>query len=267
MTTTAASGKEQADTSDLRRMYNLLSRVADGVEPMLEVLRKYIISYVGEKVKTLGEKVENPGDFCEIMLESYSVFHGTIVEQAFQSDPKFTQTLDKAFRDVVNKRDDASELLAKYCDMLLRKGKTKMEGDDLDAKLKSLVTVFRYLDAKDIFQKFYSKFLARRLIYQTSVSDDSEAAVLSSLKQANGYEYTSKLQRMFTDMTVCEDLNNKLTEYVNKEGVSLGGVSFSVLVLTQGWRVLLLFYFVLIFREKDLGLYKPTNLPSMCLRS
>ncbi len=41
---------------------------------------------------------------------------------------------------------------------------------------------------KKFCSQFYSKYLARRLIYGTSVSDDSEAGVLSNLKQACGFE-------------------------------------------------------------------------------
>jgi hypothetical protein len=41
----------------------------------------------------------------------------------------------------------------RYCDALLRKGKNKTEVGDLDAKLRSIITVFKYLDDKDVFQK------------------------------------------------------------------------------------------------------------------
>ena len=86
-----------------------------------------------------------------------------------------------------------------------------------------------FFNNRDIFQKFYSKYLARRLIYGTSVSDDSETGVLSSLKQACGYEYTTKLMRMFTDMTQGEEVNVKFQEFVaaSNGSVSTDGVGFS----------------------------------------
>jgi cullin 1 len=70
------------------------------------------------------------------------------------------------------------------------------------------MTVFKYVEDKDVFQKFYSKMLAKRLVNQASASDDSEVSMISKLKEACGFEYTSKLQRMFTDMSVSSDLNN-----------------------------------------------------------
>lgn len=59
------------------------------------------------------------------------------------------------------------------------------------------MVVFKYIEDKDVFQKFYSKMLAKRLVHHTSASDDAEASMISKLKQACGYEYTIKLQRMF----------------------------------------------------------------------
>ncbi len=50
--------------------------------------------------------------------------------------------------------------------------------------------VFRYIDDKDVFQKFYSSKLARRLIYNTSASDDAESSMISKLKLSCGFEYT-----------------------------------------------------------------------------
>lgn len=44
-------------------------------------------------------------------------------------------------------------LCYRYCDSLLRKGKAKTEAGDLDAKLRSIITIFKYLDEKDVFQK------------------------------------------------------------------------------------------------------------------
>jgi cullin 1 len=59
------------------------------------------------------------------------------------------------------------------------------------------MVVFKYIEDKDVFQKFYSKMLAKRLVGHLSASDDAEASMISKLKESCGFEYTSKLQRMF----------------------------------------------------------------------
>ncbi len=47
------------------------------------------------------------------------------------------------------------------------------------------MVIFRYVEDKDVFQKFYSKQLAKRLVYQNSASDDAEASMISKLKVDN----------------------------------------------------------------------------------
>ena len=42
--------------------------------------------------------------------------------------------------------------------------------------------MFQYIEDKDVFQKFYTRMLARRLVQQNSASDDAEASMISKLK-------------------------------------------------------------------------------------
>ncbi len=45
--------------------------------------------------------------------------------------------------------------------------------------------VFNYVEDKDVFQKFYGKMLAKRLVGQLSASDDYEELMISKLKVNN----------------------------------------------------------------------------------
>ncbi|CAF5142921.1 unnamed protein product, partial [Rotaria sp. Silwood1] len=58
----------------------------------------------------------------------------------------------------------SAELLARYCDIVLRKG------------------VFNYVKDKDVFEKFYCKMLAKRLIDRLSLSNDYEELMILRLK-------------------------------------------------------------------------------------
>lgn len=60
------------------------------------------------------------------------------------------------------------------------------------------MTMFRYIDDKDVFQKFYSKNLANRMVRQLSSSSEAEGSMISKLKDACGFDYTTKLQKMVT---------------------------------------------------------------------
>jgi cullin 2 len=115
----------------------------------------------------------------------------------------------------------------------LKKSQKGIAETEIDDKLNNSITVFKYLDDKDVFQKFYSRNLGKRLIHQQSHSMDLEEAMINRLKQACGYEFTNKFHRMFTDISLAEDLNTKFTNFLSTEKADVG-INYFVRVLQQG---------------------------------
>jgi len=58
----------------------------------------------------------------------------------------------------------------------------------------------------------------------------SSFILIVSIQLACGYEYTNKLHRMFTDMTISTDLNVKFSNSLKTSNISVG-INFSLLVL------------------------------------
>lgn len=77
--------------------------------------------------------------------------------------------------------------------------------------------VFKFVEDKDVFQKFYSQMLARRLVSNNSISEDAECSMITLLRNACGVEYTSKLQRMFQDVSSSRDLNARFGEWLKNK--------------------------------------------------
>ena len=44
------------------------------------------------------------------------------------------------------------------------------------------ITIFKYIEDKDLFHKYYADFLAQRLIGNSSFSSDHERSVIAGLK-------------------------------------------------------------------------------------
>jgi len=80
---------------------------------------------------------------------------------------------------------------------------------------------------------FYSKYLSHRLISGTSASEHLERTMLEKLKSACGYEYTARLQKMFTDMTLSKELNDSFKTNCETNNIELG-LDLGVLVLATG---------------------------------
>ncbi|KAF2136115.1 uncharacterized protein K452DRAFT_238070 [Aplosporella prunicola CBS 121167] len=207
---------DQDRIEDLARMYKLLARIPNGLDPLRtrfeNHVRKAGLSAV-EKVATDGENLE-PKVYVDSLLEVHSQYQD-LVNKAFNGESEFVRSLDNACREFVNRNKvcksgstKSPELLAKYTDSLLKKSSAKgSEEDDVEKQLDQIMTVFKYIEDKDVFQKFYSRMLAKRLVNTTSASDDAETSMIAKLKDACGFEYTNKLQRMFQDMQTSKDLN------------------------------------------------------------
>lgn len=93
--------------------------------------------------------------------------------------------------------------------------------------------VFKYIDDKDVFSKFYTKMFSKRLINDLSASDEAEANFISKLKSMCGYEYTARLSKMVNDTQVSKDLT---ADFKEKKQHTIKGkaIEFNVLVLSSG---------------------------------
>uniref|UniRef100_A0AC11B7N4 Cullin 1 n=1 Tax=Ovis aries TaxID=9940 RepID=A0AC11B7N4_SHEEP len=226
---------------DLGRMYNLVSRIQDGLGELKKLLETHIHNQGLAAIEKCGEAALNdPKMYVQTVLDVHKKYNA-LVMSAFNNDAGFVAALDKACGRFINNNavtkmaqssSKSPELLARYCDSLLKKSSKNPEEAELEDTLNQVMVVFKYIEDKDVFQKFYAKMLAKRLVHQNSASDDAEASMISKLKQACGFEYTSKLQRMFQDIGVSKDLNEQFKKHLtNSEPLDL---DFSIQVLSSG---------------------------------
>ena len=221
--------------NDLRNLYILLKPVPDALKTLIQTFLDHIKNEGIETISTLkGETVHI--QFVENMLQVHHKYE-ELISDTFKNDPLFLSALDKACANVINKKINdkqpcrSAELVAKYCDSLLKKSKSTES--EIESKLAKSITIFKYIEDKDVYQKFYSRMLAKRLIHEQSQSMDAEEAMINKLKQACGYEFTNKLHRMFTDISVSTDLNNKFNNYLKSKDYEIG-INLAIKVLQAG---------------------------------
>ncbi|KAK0436828.1 Cullin [Desarmillaria tabescens] len=162
------------------------------------------------------------------------------VAQNLKGDPACMASIDKACRDFVNKNattgtstNVSPELLVKYADLVLRKNNKLVKEQDVEVALDRMIVIFNYLEDKDILQHFYAASLSRRLVYESSTSDENEASMVSKLEKACGSEYTSKLRQMLTDMKLSKDLADQFNPEREQDDIDM---TFSIMVLgTNSW--------------------------------
>ena len=201
---------------DLARMYRLLARITDGLEPLRTKFEAHVRKSGLAAIDKVSADADNldPKIYVDALLEVHSQYQ-QLVNDAFAGESEFVRSLDNACKEFTNRNkvcksgtSKSPELLAKYTDSLLKKNAKSPEEGDLEKLLTQIMTIFKYIEDKDVFQKFYSRQLAKRLVNANSASDDAEMSMISKLKEACGFEYTNKLQRMFQDILTSKDLND-----------------------------------------------------------
>lgn len=157
----------QEKRKDLRNMYIVLKPIPDRLKGLL--IQTFLDHIKNEGIETISTlKGENMHiQFVENMLKVHQKYQELIAD-VFENDSLFLSALDKACASVINRRPNdrqqcrSAELVAKYCDTLLKKSKTSET--EIDAKLTNNITIFKYIEDKDVYQKFYSRMLAKRYV-------------------------------------------------------------------------------------------------------
>ncbi|TDL24128.1 Cullin-domain-containing protein [Rickenella mellea] len=257
------------DTRDMQRRYLMMTHIP----PQLETLRGAFETHVEEVgysavAELLNEGgadiVDSPRIYVDKLLEVRQK-NLDIVQIAFGGDLSFLTALDKAYHIFVNRNDatgtsqsKSSEMLVRHLDALLsRRNNQQIDGDgiDIDAELNRSMVLFKYLDDKDIFQTFYNIKLAKRLIYNASVSEHYEITVILKLQEICGVEYTNRMIRimtgtvtllghnspsdtihLFLEIDMSKDLTNQFKEHIQGSFPGDSGMNFGISVLgTNFW--------------------------------
>ncbi|XP_053163131.1 cullin-4A isoform X2 [Hemicordylus capensis] len=216
--------------ADLTQMCQLLSRVKMGHEILLQHWSEYIKNFG----TTIVVNPEKDKDMVQELLDfKDKVDH--IIEVCFQKNEKFINLTKESFETFINKRPNKpAELIAKHVDSKLRAGNKEATDEELERILDKIMIIFRFIHGKDVFEAFYKKDLAKRLLVGKSASVDAEKSMLSKLKHECGGAFTSKLEGMFKDMELSKDVMVQFKQYMQNQSDS-GNIDLTVNILTMGY--------------------------------
>ncbi|XP_075395880.1 cullin-4B-like [Tenrec ecaudatus] len=214
---------------DLSLLYQLCKRVGCEVQILLQPWSDYI--------KKFGSTIINP-EKDNTMVQELLDFKDKIdyiINTSFLKNGKFIVAMKEAFETFVNKRaNKPAELLAKYVDSKLRAGKKEAAYEELEALFEKIIILFRFIYGKDVFEAFYKKDLAKRLLLDNSASIDAEKSMLFKLKRECGISFTNKLQGMLKDMELSKDIMIQFKQYMQTQNIQ-GNIELTVNILTTSF--------------------------------
>ncbi|KAK4239863.1 Cullin-4B [Achaetomium macrosporum] len=238
---------EAHDVESMTALYELLK--LSGLQKRLKGPWEQYIRQTGVAIVSDTAR----GDEMVIRLLELRRSLDIMIRDAFSKDDVFSYALRESFSHFINDKKSASswntgtskvgEMIAKYIDMLLRGGlktlpksllsdgkdraeaersgmaSTADEDAELDRQLDNGLELFRFIEGKDIFEAFYKKDLARRLLLGRSASQDAERSMLSKLK-------------MFKDQELAKEEMASYKEWLAGTGQNTSSVDLTVNILS-----------------------------------
>ncbi|KAL2133893.1 hypothetical protein VTI74DRAFT_1509 [Chaetomium olivicolor] len=251
---------EAQDVESMKALYELL-QLSDLQKRLKKPWEDYILKTGRRIVSDTGR-----GDEMVIGLLELRRSLDIMIRDAFFKDEVFSYALREAFGHFINEKKSSStwntgtskvgEMIAKHIDMLLRGGlktlpksllsdskdkadaeksgvaSTGDEDAELDRQLDHGLELFRFIEGKDVFEAFYKKDLARRLLLGRSASQDAERSMLAKLKVECGSSFTHNLEQMFKDQELSKEEMTSYKEWMAGTGRSNGTVDLTVNILS-----------------------------------
>ena len=170
-----------------------------------------------EKEKPVNQQTVSAIKWVDDVLSLKTKFD-TIWQEAFKKDQGMEGAIMNSFSEFVNSNTRSSEYLSLFFDENLKKGIKGKTESEVDSLLDNGITLLRYVKDKDLFETYYKKHLSRRLLMKRSVSMDAERQMISKMKVEVGNQFTQRLESMFRDMTVSDDLTSSYKDHVKRTG-------------------------------------------------
>jgi len=252
---------EDNSYKEMEQAYTLLQRRGHG-----EKLEAVFSSYIDQEGTLIVFDEKKEADMVVNLLEfkrRLDHFH----KHSFHNNDKIGNGLHKSFEHFINKTKKSSsnwdtdnakpgEMIAKHVDLLLKGGVKAIpqlaahrsdlsqadeehdfddaagnEDAEINQHLSNALDLFRFVHGKAVFEAFYKKDLARRLLMGRSASNDAERNMLSRLKNECGASFTHNLEAMFKDMDLARDEMVSYNQLLDDRGTK-SGPDLSVNVLS-----------------------------------
>ncbi|KAF5006161.1 hypothetical protein FDECE_7436 [Fusarium decemcellulare] len=245
---------------DLSILYELIARVDSKKTALREILQRRVVELgleienalkntdfstsgdgneggEGDKSKALNPAAQQTAaaiKWVDDVLRLKDKFDN-LWSQCFQDDLIIQSALTKSFSDFINMFNRCSEYVSLFIDDNLKRGiKGKTEAE-VDVVLEKAIVLIRYLQDRDLFQTYYQRHLARRLLHGKSESYDVEKQIVSRMKQEMGQQFTSKFEGMFRDLLTSAELTTGYRGHIRTVGDGNKTIDLNINVLTTNY--------------------------------
>lgn len=231
--------------SDLKRLYQLFCRLE--VENGLSLLKEGIRDWIKERGQQINEGTAPPALFSQagggpatsanpstetssagsspgntlalqwvtnvIQLRDKFI---ALLSDSFDSHLLLQTCIDEGFSGFINANKRSAEFISLFIDDKLKKGLKGKTEEEIEEQLDKTIALYRHLNEKDMFEKYYKNHLAKRLLFGKSVSEDTERNMLCKLKIESGSAFTRDSEGMLKDLKMSNEMGKLFKDWCQK---------------------------------------------------
>ena len=126
----------------------------------------------------------------------------------FSQHSLFQKSLKEAFEIFIIReigKFSFAALMASFRDRILKKFGERLSDDEVEVLLTKMVELFPFLSDRDLFAEINRNQLSKRVLYETSASEEAKKSMIAKLRRKCGAQYTCKLEGMITDLSLASD--------------------------------------------------------------
>jgi hypothetical protein len=215
----------------LKKIYILFKRVK--TEEDLKTAWQGYISNISESLYKKFSKapVELFNNFL-ILKKNLDI----TLKDSFQADEKFKLAAKEGFTKAINlKPNFAADFLSRYIDHIFEEHD---KGEKyIFEKVDEFMIIFKYLDAKDMFEGFYIRKLSARLLYNLTNSRKGEHYLIERLKHECGVVFVNKAEEMINDINTSLELtlSTRIQSSINQNFYVLSQNAWPVSKIIKGF--------------------------------
>ncbi|KAI1719038.1 cullin family domain-containing protein [Ditylenchus destructor] len=192
---------------ELQQLYNFVQQLENGTRVIETIFSEYIqLTGLAIVNGIKNGSALNPTDFVQNIIDLKTKLD-KIVTESFNNNKMLKRQVPSGFEYFLNESVKMPEYVSLYIDEKLKKGSKGINEPEIEAALENAMALFKLLQEKDLFEKYYTQHLAKRLLLNRSASEETEKLMISKLKSECGCQFTSKLEGMFQDIQISNSLN------------------------------------------------------------
>jgi len=161
------------EIEDLRLLYTLFHRVPTTLSSLRQGLYRYITTIGSSLMIESEKKGKEAVNFVSLVLELKRKMDN-LLDQSLQEEKSLEKSMKEAFEHFLNLSARPASHLASFIDHTLKSSassssRSLLTDEEVERKVDEAISVFQFIQDKDVFENFYKTLLAKRLLGGRSV--------------------------------------------------------------------------------------------------